>query len=284
MRKEGVVLPFISFAIVDLFHYYDVVYMTLLSLRQGPVIPEAEPNEHPLVQVEGDAYASPGKFDALDAAWDPAFHDYAGHLFPVRLHRSQLKRLLESFKYRLGRHPRDLVSHVRCIFLARALADADATFEACKALFQVLAGKGQGLRAHVLRECAAVLGEARLQRLESLGQPGPSSAGDLLFPSHPIVICDAQPRAEGNDTLDALGEAHDFLENGQVAEARHCLENHLLQAPGDREAHTLLLEIYRRANDRAALDAMRSRLPDLPQEIADLWAAAAMTMAQPTAT
>lgn len=257
--------------------------MTFLSLRQGPVIPEAEIKEHPLVLVEGDGRASQGTFDALDASWDPAFHDYAGHLFPARLRKPQLQRLLESLKHRLGRHPRDLVNHVRCIFLARALADADATFEACKALFLVLGGKGQGLRAHVLRECATVLGETRLQRLASLGQPGPSSAGDLLFPSHPIVICDAQPRAEGNNTPDALGEAHDFLENGQVAEARHCLENHLLHAPDDHEALTLLLEIYRRANDRPALEAMRSRLPDLPQEIADLWTAAAMTMDQPTA-
>lgn len=228
---------------------------------------------HPLVYGENGAERN-GPAEVRER-WDPAFYSYGRRLLPTGLYTRQERALLEHLIRRLNRQPRDLLTHVRRVLLARKLRDPEMTFAACEALFAILGEKGKGLRTHLLRLCAPVLGSERRGRLELIAQSHEPGGMDFLLPSHPIVRFEhARDFSSSMQIMSAVEEATQYLESGQVSEARACLEDHLQLEPADAEAHRLLLEIYRRAQDGEALRAMRARLEareNLPPPLAALW-------------
>jgi hypothetical protein len=207
--------------------------------------------------------------------WEPVFFDCQGRLCPTLPSPSHAERFLAFLKHAIFRRPNDLVAHVRRILIARAHRQKKIVGEALQDLFHVLGNRGQGLRKHLLALCAPFLDEEILQRLQS---PIPAVETNAIvirltnqkFPAHGAQHSDASP----------VAEALEYLEDGQVTEARNLLEKQLMASPDDVAATRLLLDIYRRARDQHALTAMRSRLDPLPDLVRPLWNEAAAFFAR----
>lgn len=205
--------------------------------------------------------------------WEPAFFACGSRLCPDLPGPDHCDRYLEHLRRRIGREPGDLLAHVRRILLAQACRRSEQVEEGLAELFGVLGDKGQSLRKRLLDLCGPTLAPGRLQALEAAmaGQPGGARTDAL-----PLVV--RRQREEGaavSGRQDALAEAAECLDNGQVEEALVLLEGALLERPNDAEITRALLDIYRRSRDLPRLQAMRGRLADLDEPLRQLWEEAA---------
>ncbi len=205
--------------------------------------------------------------------WEPAFFAGGSRLCPDLPGPDHCDRYLDHLQRRIGREPRDLLAHVRRILLAHAFQRNAEVEEGLSELFGILGGKGQSLRKRLLDLCRPILAPGRLPALEAAmaGQHGGARTDAL-----PLVV--RQQREEegaASGRKDALAEAAECLDNGQVEEALVLLEGALLERPNDAEITRALLDIYRRSRDLPRLQAMRGRLADLDEAIRQLWDQAA---------
>ena len=205
--------------------------------------------------------------------WEPAFFDCGGRLCPDLPGPDHCDRYLEHLRRRIGREPGDLLAHVRRILLAHACRRNAEVEEGLSELFGILGDKGQSLRKRLLDLCGPALPAGRLQALEAAiaGQHGGERTAAL-----PLVV--RRQREEGkapSGQQDALAEAAECLDNGQVEEALVLLEGALLERPNDAAITRALLDIYRRSRDLPRLQTMRSRLADLDEPLRQVWEEAA---------
>lgn len=200
--------------------------------------------------------------------WEPAFFAGGSRLCPDLPGPDHCDRYLDHLRRRIGREPRDLLAHVRRILLAHACRRSEQVEEGLAELFGVLGDKGQSLRKRLLDLCAPMLSPDQLQAL-AMEEGGAGSAG------LPLVIRQQGESSRTPGRQDALAEAAEYLDNGQVGEALALLEGALLGRPNDAEITRALLDIYRRSRDLPRLQAMRGRLADLDEPMRQLWNQAA---------
>ncbi|MGZ8217077.1 type IV pilus assembly protein FimV [Methylomagnum sp.] len=162
----------------------------------------------------------------------------------------------EYFCHCIARNPRDLLSHVRRIVLARDHGADEELFPALLDLFLVLGSKGFDLRKRMLEFAKSVLAIGHYKQLLDSLAGGPK--GILVVPGSLLHFGleggltlihdgDRQPNAP----RDPLVEAREFLEYSQLEEARILLEAALLLTPQRVDLHEELLEIYRSTRDEA---------------------------------
>ncbi len=198
--------------------------------------------------------------------------------FPVAgLERPYLRHL----EQRIVRHPRDLLSHVRRLFLARALCDNDAIMGALADLFLVLGSRGRQLRTRLLsyvedqltpRQCgffAAHL-ENGINAAEAIPDIPQSRLSKRVLGTTTIVV-----RAnEDGDGTGPVGLARESIANGQYDVALAVLEGALDSDPGDKEVCAELLQLYSqphlRSNFFKTYTALLGRQLAYPQRWAQL--------------
>ena len=166
---------------------------------------------------------------------------------------------LRHLEQRILRHPRDLLSHVRRLFLARALGDNDAIMGALADLFLVLGPRGRQLRKRLFvfvedqltpRQCgffAAHL-ENGIEATEAIPDIPESRLSKRVLGTTTIVV-----RSENQDRGKAgpVSLARESIANGQYDVALALLEGALDADPGNKEVCAELLELYARKNLRS---------------------------------
>jgi hypothetical protein len=212
-----------------------------------------------------------------DISFEPAFFTPDTRLTPIFPMEDWGTRYAEHLGFHLSLHAHDLLAHVRRILLWAAAGDRKATYRATSDLFQVLGTKGMDLRRDILNRVRRVLSQPQIVSLQSL-----LTETEDLKPVAELPTSRFAPKLEGKlvsvdfrakraiATRTPLDEARECLENGQVEEAQRILEAALQQNTDNPALHRELLEIYRRAGDLKACEAMFRQLarhtPDIEQD------------------
>ena len=170
--------------------------------------------------------------------------------FPVPgLERPYLMHL----EQRIARNPRDLLSHVRRLYLADALGDPDAVAGALADLFLVLGRHGKPLRRRVLKLVGTRLTADQVDFFESRLEQGldaseaipeiPQSRLSKRVEGTTRIVFRSDRDATG--TEDPVHLARDSIANGLYDVAQAVLEGALESDPGNREVCEELLDLYR---------------------------------------
>ena len=177
--------------------------------------------------------------------------------FPVAgLERPYLQHL----EQRILRNPRDLLSHVRRLFLASALRDRDSIMGALADLFLVLGQHGWNLRARLLGLVEDQLTpqqygffvahlENGLDATEAMPDIQQSRLSKRVFGTTKIV---ARSKDDSRIADGPVSLARESLANGQYDVALVLLEGALDSDPGDKDVCEELLRLYRSRNLRSS--------------------------------
>ncbi len=159
---------------------------------------------------------------------------------------------LSHLEQRIARNPRDLLSHVRRLYLANALEDADAVAGALADLFLVLGEEGQQLRHRMLRLAESRLVpeqlaffESHLERGLDGSEPTPatprSRLSKRLLGTTKIVT---REETDASVSQNPVQLARDSIANGHHDVAQAVLEGALESDPGNRQVSEALLALY----------------------------------------
>lgn len=180
------------------------------------------------------------------------------------------------------REPSDLRSHVRRVFLAHGRKNTVDLFGALVDLFIALGNKGSSLRQRMLEGAKENLEPRQYSLLRESLAGGLDERKVVFAPG--AMLCRGvegtlklvESGAEkSREPRDPLVEAREYLEYSQLDEARHLLEEALMQDPRRQELHEELLEIYRSTRDQSNFAKMLGRLnkgnpmPEQWQELAE---------------
>lgn len=189
-------------------------------------------------------------------------------------------RYLDYLYHRIARDPRDLLSRIRRILLARAENQLPQMFDDLKELFVVLGNKGRDLQARLFDQCKHLLTVQQQQELRLFlsgdYSSQPVSTRLLVIAEQATPHKDVSGGAEGDDILQ---EVMAYLEQGQIEHAQARLEQALLEHSDNRALNEMLLDIYRRSGDYQNLIRMRGKLEPLNEQIGCLWDTVSTQMA-----
>ncbi|MDJ0911382.1 MAG: hypothetical protein QNI99_19515 [Woeseiaceae bacterium] len=159
---------------------------------------------------------------------------------------------LSHLEQRIARNPRDLLSHVRRLYLANALEDADAIAGALTDLFLVLGKEGIRLRQRMLILVGSRLAPEQLAFFNSHLERGLD--GSEAMPATPqsrlskrlLGTTKIVTRAETDNSAaqNPVQLARDSIANGHHDVAQAVLEGALESDPGDRQVSEALLALY----------------------------------------
>ena len=159
---------------------------------------------------------------------------------------------LRHLEQRIVRNPRDLLSHVRRLYLANALGDTDAVTGALTDLYLALGKEGARLRSRMLRLVGNRLNneqlaffEAHLEQgldaTEAMPELSQSRLSKRVIGTTHIV---SRPRVDASGSDDPVRLARDSIARGHPDVAQAVLEGALESDPGNREVCEELLELY----------------------------------------
>ncbi|MCF6257333.1 MAG: hypothetical protein L3J98_11670 [Gammaproteobacteria bacterium] len=179
-------------------------------------------------------------------------------------------KAIEVLEYKVTRNPLYLRSHVQRIYLYRKIKNGEALYGALLDLFIALNTKGFEIRQRLLFESKCCLDSHHFNVLYQRLGNGINAASVLplsqysrlskgLIGTINLLINNHQATHEARDPQ---VEAHEYLEYGEVDEARNILEVAVLKEPWRKELHIDLLEIYKVSRDADNCDAMYRRLAD----------------------
>ena len=233
--------------------------------------------------------------DTMDKTEEPAFADGLngwsdGPAFRVPAN-TRLKlpesadddRVAEHLAHRVTRFPKDLRAHAQRLLLHVRRQDRDRTYGALLDIFLVLGAAGEAFRSRMLDLSAGVLGPKLVGIFTQHLDTGLDASAPMPISPHSRLARGdtggsevvTREETESDDGCDALVEARDLIDLGQLAEAQQALEKAVLDNP-EREELTLdLLELYRYTRDDMSFLAMQKRLENKSPEAAERWAALA---------
>jgi len=191
----------------------------------------------------------------------------------LRLNYNQFnEQAMEYLTHNVSRNPSDLQSHIQRIYMYMADFDGDRIYSALLDLFITLGNKGLQLRRRVLRESRHIL---KMQQYDALrdklecgvnaNDPMPLAPSSVLTKSYtgqPKLIERIAAEKPASPKFDPILEAGQYLEYGQIEEAKTLLEGAVLEEPWRKDLQDDLLEIYRVTLDGEACDTMYQKLTD----------------------
>jgi hypothetical protein len=160
---------------------------------------------------------------------------------------------IEYLTHRVTRDPSDLRSHVQRINLYTHSGDPEQLYGAILDLFIALTNKGYSIRKRMLLQARFHLNPHHFDALNQRLETGidkhdimPISRFSVLsngfIGSNKFVEYHAEENIE--ESIDPVIQARDYLEYGQIDEARLVLETAILKEPWRKDIHTELLDIY----------------------------------------
>ena len=182
------------------------------------------------------------------------------------------EQAMEYLTHNVSRNPSDLQSHIQRIYMYMADFDGERIYSALLDLFITLGNKGLQLRSRVLRESRHILKLKQYNALKdklkcgvNANDPMPRSQTSVLTKSYtgqPKLIERIAVKKPAILEFDPILEAGQYLEYGQIDDARTLLEGAVLEEPWRKDLQDDLLEIYRVTLDGDACDAMYQKLTD----------------------
>jgi hypothetical protein len=173
----------------------------------------------------------------------------------------------------------NLRCHVQRVYAHIKRHDPEAVYGALLDLFIILNERGRPLRKRMLETCSRHIGEDRYAFLARHLDSGIKET-DAVLPARTSLltkgISGINQLVVKQDTnqrsyLDPLTEALDYIEYGQLEEAKRVLEATILKQPHRMELHQELLDLYRYTNDKDSLTAMIRRLDGQSNPATDAW-------------
>ena len=159
---------------------------------------------------------------------------------------------LQHLEQRIARNPRDLVSHVRRVYLANALGDVVSITGALTDLFLVLGERGLALRRRLLRLVENQLTPGQMAFFESRLEGGlvanevipdmPESRLSKQLLGTTQIVKRADPDTADSDC--AVKLARDSIAKGRYDLAQAVLEGALDNDPGNGDVCDELLALY----------------------------------------
>ncbi len=186
---------------------------------------------------------------------------------------------LRHLEQRILRNPRDLLSHVRRLFVASDVGDVEATEGALADLFIILGSRGAPLRTRLLKLVANDLSAAHrsffrlhlgsgLDPNKAMPQLPQSRLSKHIVGTTQIVVRSGESAcADGSVDL-----ARESMENGRYDMAQAVLEGALETDPGDREVCEELLGLYRNRNLRSSFFRTYTALLGRRLAVPEQWA------------
>ncbi|HHI92380.1 MAG TPA: hypothetical protein ENK04_02530 [Gammaproteobacteria bacterium] len=180
-------------------------------------------------------------------------------------------KAIEVLEHKVTRNPLYLHSHVQRIYLYRQIKNGDALYGALLDLFIALNTKGFEIRQRLLFESKRYLDPHHFNVLYNQLSDGVSASSVLPLSQYSrlskgligtINLLVTSNHQTTHASRDPQQEAHEYLEYGEVDEARKVLEAAVLKEPWRKELHIDLLEIYKAARDADNCDAMYRRLSE----------------------
>ncbi len=181
------------------------------------------------------------------------------------------EEIAEYLAHHVVRQPGDLRAHLQRIHFHLGRGEVENSCGALLDLFIVLGDKGRSLRELMLRKAEQQMDRPLLKELrKTLDQglraadPIPVTGASMLSKGLSGIRQLVMPEGSGSGgARDPLLDAREYLEYGQVDQARTTLEEAILMEPWRSELHDDLLEIYRYTRDRDGFLAMWERLEAL---------------------
>ena len=196
--------------------------------------------------------------------------------FPVPgLERPYLRHL----EQRIVRNPRDLLSHVRRLYLANALSDVATITGALTDLFLVLGARGRALRKRLLKFVKPQLTAKQIRFFETRLEHGldrnevipqiPQSRLSKHVLGTTCIVSRSDDEVISFD--DPVQLALDSVARGHYDVAQEVLEGALESDPGDREVSDALLELYGDRNLRSDFNKTYTSLLGRQLACRDRW-------------
>ncbi len=180
-------------------------------------------------------------------------------------------KAIEVLEFKVTRNPLYLRSHVQRIYLYRKTENGDALYGALLDLFIALDTKGFEIRQRLLFESKCHLNPHHFNVLFHRLGNGLNASSVLPLSQYSrlskglvgtVNLLTSNDHHSTHATRDPQEEAHEYLEYGEVDEARKLLETAVLKEPWRKELHIDLLEIYKVSRDADNCDTMYRQLAD----------------------
>lgn len=190
------------------------------------------------------------------------------------------KRAEDCLIHRIARSPNDLSAHVMRIQLCLRFKDPARLYGALLDLNIVLGRNGDRLKHRMLQLAKPVLSDKQLDFLfqnisesELLAETATESDYSVLSKGYTgqarfIEMRKAEPLVLLRTVVQ---QANDYLEYGQVQEAKQLLEQYIMREPWYRDLHENLLDIYWATRDLKACQDMYGRLSDKELPDQTIW-------------
>ena len=168
------------------------------------------------------------------------------------------ERIKAYFSHCISRNPKDLLVHVQRLHFVSVSGDTTDIYSALLDLFIVLGSRGLPLRRTMLAQVSGQLKPEQLIYLSDaletgidardvIKDPGISMLSSGYSGSDSLVIVE---RRQGVEKGDPLQQAMASIECSDLEEARTILEDSLYSDRADLDQQHLLLEIYRKTEDK----------------------------------
>ncbi len=173
--------------------------------------------------------------------------------------------------HRSAQEPRNLLHHVRRVYLHIALKEPNELYGALLDLYLALGDKGERLRLRLLAKAKSLLPQERtelfvqhqesgLQTQQSLPPTQHSVLGNFLTGGKRLTTQQSATEKPTEWAGDPLELAREELNFGDISVAQQILEEAVMQSPQRLGLHYGLLEIYKHTQSLEDLISMRARL------------------------
>jgi hypothetical protein len=184
-----------------------------------------------------------------------------------------LKQWATHLAHRSAQEPRNLLHHVRRIYLHIALKEPKELYGALLDLYLALGDKGERLRLRLFAKAKPLLPQEQTELFTRHQESGLQTQQPLPPSQHSVLgnfmtgakRLTTQQSVTGKPTEwagDPLELAREELNFGDISVAQQILEEAVMQSPQRLGLHYGLLEIYKHTHSLEDLISMRARLGD----------------------
>jgi hypothetical protein len=176
------------------------------------------------------------------------------------------ERVSTWFSHHVVREPEDLLTHVQRIHFANSQKSEPALYSALLDLFIALGTRGKALREMMLTQNSNLLSDAHQAFLQASIAAGIHSRDNIEDSAMSMLCCGfsgARDLIEVSTSRrtadrDPLRQALESIECSQIDEARIILERSFFGGTSNAVQQQLLLEIYRKTDDRTHFEKLHA--------------------------
>lgn len=214
------------------------------------------------------------------AHFEPVFCESDADLLPLLPNYSIARRYLAFLDRRLEQYPTDLLAHTRRILVCLALKDRDACNRAWNALHDILGDKGGALKTRLSGLIWKAFSAADARAIEQrnfnvISKILTSRTLHGRYIGEVTIITRLQGMAvraaAPEESVDAVTEAQQYLEDGQVDRACEILKTALLTAPDDVVVSNELLALYIRGGEQVAIQTILQHFAGRAFALSEQW-------------